>query len=546
MKGVNDAAQRLLGSIREFTIAQRALALIGVAVLVLGGIALTSWLGRPTYSPLFTGLSGSDASAVVAQLQKDKVDYQLSDGGGTILVPVDKVDQERLAAAAAGLPSSDQNGYALLDNLGVTASEFQQNVTYQRAIQGELAKTIESITGVTNASVQLAIPKPTVFSQSQQSPTASVFVSTVSPLSSAQVQAIVHLTSASVAGLKDSNVTVVDAKGNTLSAVGSGPTGSTADQTTDYETRTKAAVQAMLDSVLGPGNSTVTVAADISASTGTKTTKTYGTGKSAALSESSDTSTYSGGGAAGAAGVLGADTSTTSSSSSTGNGKYSSAKAVKNNAVDETTTTQTIPSGVLNRQTIAVAVNSKAVTMSPAQLQKLVAAAAGVNASRGDVVTIATANFSTAAATSAQAALAQQNQAQAQDNMAKIIQNGIWVGGGLLAIVLLFVFGRLRRRKPEAAPVDGGDLPVLPRDGELPMDLAAARLGGSAHAAGLGAGFPGAPTVALETMPTPTIAFGGRPSGTDPAFADIEALAQEDPERTAEFLMAMMAGGDDA
>jgi flagellar M-ring protein FliF len=548
MKGVNGAAQRVLSSIREFTIAQRALALIGVAVLVLGGIALSSWLGRPTYSPLFTGLSGSDASAVVAQLQKDKVDYQLSDGGGTILVPVAKVDQERLAAAAAGLPSSDQNGYALLDNLGVTASEFQQNVTYQRAIQGELAKTIESITGVTNASVQLAIPKPTVFSQSQQNPTASVFVNTVSPLSSAQVQAIVHLTSASVAGLKDTNVTVVDAKGNTLSAVGSGPTGSTADQTTDYETRTKAAVQAMLDSVLGPGNSTVTVAADISASTGTKTTKSFGVAKgSPALSQSSDTSSYKGGGAAGAAGVLGSDTATTSTSSGSGNGTFTSKKAVKNNAIDETTTTQTIPSGVLNRQTIAVAVNSKAAGMSAAQLQKLVAAAAGVNAARGDVVTIATASFSTAAASSAQAALAQQNQAQAQDNMAKIIQNGIWVVGGLLAIVLLFVLTRVRRRKPEASPVNGGDLPVLPRDG-TPSDslLGAAQLGGSAHAASLGAGFPAPPTVALETMPTPTVALGGRPATGDPAFADIEALAQQDPERTAEFLMAMMAGGEEA
>jgi flagellar M-ring protein FliF len=339
----------------------------------------------------------------------------------------------------------------------------------------------------------------------------------------------------------------VDAKGNTLSAVGGGPTGSTADQTADYETRTKTAVQAMLDSVLGPGNSTVTVAADISASTGTKTTKTYGTSKTVpSLSESSDTSSYKGNGAASASGVLGSDTSTAQSTGSGGSGTYSSKKSVKNNAIDETTTTQTIPSGVLNRQTIAVAVNSKAAGMTTAQLQKLVAAAAGVNASRGDVVTIATANFSTAAASSAQAALAQQNQAQQQDNLAKIIQTGIWVGGGLLALVLLFVFSRMKRRKPATGPVNGGDLPVLPRDGSVSSDgLGAAQLGGAAAAASLAGSFPAPPTVALETMPTPTVGQA-RSMPRDPAFADIEALAQEDPERTAEFLMAMMAGGEDA
>ncbi len=102
-------------------------------------------LARPSHllAAVHRASSASDASGVVAQLAKDKVDYQLSDGGATILVPADKVDAERLAAASAGLPSSSTTGYALLDNMGVTASEFQQNVTYKRAIEGELAKTIE-------------------------------------------------------------------------------------------------------------------------------------------------------------------------------------------------------------------------------------------------------------------------------------------------------------------------------------------------------------------------------------------------------------------
>ena len=104
--------------------------------------------------------------------------YQLTDGGATILVPQDKVYSERLKAASNNLPSSNEGGYSLLDKMGVTSSEFQQDVTYKRAIEGELAKTISSMDGVKAATVQLAIPEKTVFVSEEKDPTASVFVAT--------------------------------------------------------------------------------------------------------------------------------------------------------------------------------------------------------------------------------------------------------------------------------------------------------------------------------------------------------------------------------
>ena len=104
------------------------------------GLAVPS----PSYTPLFSGLQATDANGIVEQLRTDNVPYELSDGGATILVPQDKVYDERLKAAAAGLPTAAATGYSLLDKMGVTSSEFQQSVTYKRALEGELASTISA------------------------------------------------------------------------------------------------------------------------------------------------------------------------------------------------------------------------------------------------------------------------------------------------------------------------------------------------------------------------------------------------------------------
>lgn len=260
-----------------FTVAQRTIAIIGVAVLVMGVFALGAWLTRPQMSPLFTGLSAADASAVVEQLKSSGVAYELADGGATILVPDDQVYAQRLAAASAGLPGDTGEGYALLDEMGVTASEFQQSVTYKRAIEGELANTIAAMDGISAASVQLAVPEESVFVAEKQNPTASVFVRTQggSTLGDDQVAAIVHLTSAAVAGMRPEDVAVTDQNGTVLSAVGSGPVGGAPKQATEYEAKVAASVSKMLETIVGPGMATVTVAADVANSTAERLEETY-------------------------------------------------------------------------------------------------------------------------------------------------------------------------------------------------------------------------------------------------------------------------------
>jgi flagellar M-ring protein FliF len=169
-QAVTNVFQRIGRVIAGFSLAQRTIAIIGVAVLALGIVALSSWLSRPTYTPLFSGMSASDANAVVEQLRSSSVPYELADGGATVLVPEKDVYDQRLAAASAGLPGSSSGGYSLLDKMGVTTSEFQQSVTFKRAIEGELAATISSIKGVTAASVQLAIPEESVFVSGDRRP----------------------------------------------------------------------------------------------------------------------------------------------------------------------------------------------------------------------------------------------------------------------------------------------------------------------------------------------------------------------------------------
>jgi len=228
--------QRFGAGLKSFTAGQRTIAVIGAALLVVGIVALSAWLTRPVLTPLFSGLQTTDANGIVEQLRKDNVQYELSDGGSTILVPQDKVYDERLKAAAAGLPTAAATGYSLLDKMGVTSSEFQQSVTYKRALEGELASTISAMDGVKTAAVRLAIPEKTVFVSKAPDTTASVFIETDAgaALTGDKVQAIVHLTSAAIENLKPSNVSVVDSQGNVLSTVGGGTAGSSTKQARDF------------------------------------------------------------------------------------------------------------------------------------------------------------------------------------------------------------------------------------------------------------------------------------------------------------------------
>lgn len=505
-----DFFRRFGDTIGGFSVAQKTLAVLGIAVVLIGGIGLSAWLSKPTYAPLFTGLSASDASAITAQLDTDKVPYQLEDGGASILVPKDNVYKERLAAASNNLPSSDTGGYSLLDKMGVTTSEFQQNVTYKRAMEGELADTIKAIKGVTNASVKLALPQPTVFTDEKEDPTASVFVDTTTgvTLTSDQVQSIVHLTSAAVTGMKTTDVSVIDADGNVLSSIGGGLAGDGSAQAQKYSTATKSDVQSMLDKLVGSGNSTVVVHAAMSNATSDRTTTTYETPKgNPAKSETNQKESYSGSGGQNAAGVLGADTNdaseATTNTTGNGDGSYTSESSTKDNALNKTEQHDNVPAGELLKQTVSVAVDRNAANgMTENQLETLVTNAAGVDTTRGDSVAVQFVAFSDANKKAAQDAL---GGAKAKtDNQLWLIL-GAAGGIALLGIIIAIVGIIRRRRRPEAeAPAE----PVT----ASPEDL-----------------FP------TEVLPTAEAA-------TEQRRREVNALAEANPEQAADALRALIDG----
>ena len=536
---ISSAFRRLTLTIREFTIAQRTMAIIGVAVLTLGIVALSFWITRPQLSPLFSGLSGADANTIVEQLRTDGVQYEITGGGGTIMVPEASVYAERLKAAAAGLPSSSTGGYSLLDKMGVTASEFQQNVTYKRAIEGELAHTIEAMKGVKTASVQLAIPKDTVFVSNKADPTASVFIATDNgvTLNSDQVQAIVHLTSSYIDGMKTSDVSVVDSQGRVLSAAGVDVAGSGSKQASDYEERLRNSVQAMLDKVVGPGNATVVVAADVSQNTGQRTTETFSTPSGApALSESTQ---YNAAGTAnglnGSAGILGPDNIAVPSGTPTpapttgtvaGNtGITGTTSVIKNNAINKVTEQTTIPAGTITRQTVSVAVNKAVAGVDRANLISLVNAAAGIDTTRGDSVALEVVSFNTAGAAAAAKALAAADAAASADRTAGLIRTAVTaLAIALPIIVALFLISRrFRSRSQEDRELQEmtelAELRAMMSDQTRPIAL-------TAHE----------PPAALTYTQVPSI----EPGDTERKRAEIDALAGKDPERTAEILRGLM------
>ena len=251
------------------------LGVAGTAVLVLSGLAL--WGHRPDMTTLYANLSPGDAGLIVEQLKTGHIPYTIDDGGTRILVPASQVHETRIKLATAGLPQGGGVGFELFDRSTFGTTDFIQKLNYQRALQGELARTIGQIREVQQARVHLVIPQPTIFSDREKPTTASVVLS-LRPgarLGQEQVRAIVHLVSGSVEGLDADHVTIIDSAGRMLSQRSErGPGTGTASQY-EYQAGVEAdlqrRVQSMLEEVLGPGKASVRVAAQIEFSHGDRT-----------------------------------------------------------------------------------------------------------------------------------------------------------------------------------------------------------------------------------------------------------------------------------
>ncbi|SOD41578.1 flagellar basal-body MS-ring/collar protein FliF [Nitrosovibrio sp. Nv4] len=243
------------------------LAVSAIIALLAGG---WMWTQAPDYKVLFSNVSDRDGGAIIASLQQMNVPHKFVDGGGAILVPADRVHDVRLKLAAQGLPKGGLVGFELMENQKFGTSQFLEQVNFQRALEGELARSIQAIAAVDSARVHLAMGKQSVFMREQQKPSASVLVNLYPGrvLDPQQVNAIMHLVSSSVPNLPLSNVTVVDQQGNLLSKVdesdpGSGLNPNQLKYLQALEQSYIRRIEAIIAPIVGKGNVRAQVAADV-------------------------------------------------------------------------------------------------------------------------------------------------------------------------------------------------------------------------------------------------------------------------------------------
>jgi len=276
-----DFLQKIVLIWQKVSLVQRALLAAVVLTILFIGALLVHWARRPDMRLLYQGLSPEEAAKITDKISEKDIPYELRDGGTAIHVPEKQVYQLRLDMAKEGLPVGQQSGYRIFDDEKIGVSPFVQNVNLKRALQEELAKSIQMIDGVVHARIHIVNPEQTLFTSDAGKTTASV-VLRLKPgyrLSPTNIAAITHLVAGSVEGLQSENVTVVDSQGHLLSSDSNQTVAAGAGTVQDYKERVEQSlakkVEDMLTAVLGPGRAAVRVSAVIDMNSVSTVTETY-------------------------------------------------------------------------------------------------------------------------------------------------------------------------------------------------------------------------------------------------------------------------------
>ena len=413
---------------------------MGLAAVLAASIALiiglVLWSGTPEYRVLFSNLSEKDAGAVTTTLQQMNAPYK-TEAGGTLLVPADQVYDLRFKLAAQGLPKGGGVGFELMDSPKLGMTQFQEQLAFQRGLEGELARTIQALAPVESARVHLAIPKPSVFIRDKQSPSASVLVK-LHPgrsLDANQVQSIVHLVASSVPEMPPGSVTVVDQSGNLFTAKTDGQSlrglnSNQLDYIRQMESYYAQRIEAIIAPIVGSGNVKAEVRADLDFSESEATSETFKpnpTPDSQSI-RSQQTVEDTSGGANQAQGIPGAFSNqppgpatapvkapaganagpNAGAAGTPGSTNSSRRENTVNFELDKTTRHTKEPLGRIKRLSVAVVVNYRAanpgpngqpgkpVPLSPqelTQINDLVKESMGYNQPRGDTVNVVNAAF---------------------------------------------------------------------------------------------------------------------------------------------------------
>jgi len=487
-------------------------AALGVAALAGVVLAMTMWSSKGDFKVLYANLSDKDGGAVIAQLSQMNVPYRMSEGGAAIMVPAAQVHDLRLKLATAGLPKGSVSGYELMDNARFGQTQFQERLTAQRGLEGELTRSITSLAAVQNARVHLALPNQNGFFREQQKPSASVLL-TLHPgraLDRAQVAGIVHLVSSSVPELDPKAVSVLDQSGALLTSGGDGlsaASGLDAHQlqyVNQVESGYNKRIVELLEPIVGRDNLRASVTADIDFSQSEATSEEFrpNQGADAKVSiRSQQTSEQSSANGATASGIPGAASNqppVNATAPITGpaqalqtaqNGGGNSANgrrdATTNYEVDKTVRVTRNATGNVRRLNAAVVVNNRSTTdakgktttqpLTSEELDKLTALvreSIGFKQDRGDSVKVINAPFKTEPSVPGGADVPLWKQPEVID-----LLRSLAVPVGLAIVALLVFFGLLRPAlkatlapPPKPAPGaaltevvdDRNELPALP------------------------------------------------------------------------------------
>lgn len=446
--------------ISDMPASRRTAVLIFLGLIISSMTALMMWARQPEFQVLYAGLSQADSAAIVSRLRDKRVPFQLQAGGGAILVPGEQVHEARLALAEEGIPSGGGIGFEIFDRSTLGVTDFVQRVNYQRALQGELARTIGQIRGVESARVHIVMPDRSLFAEQQRRPSASVIVKLAggAVLPANQVKAIVHLVASAVEGMESKGVTVVDARGNILA--GGRPeseeqflSASQMEFKTQLERRLEDRVESMLAKVVGTGRAVARVDVELNMRRVERTRELFDPEKQVVRSErrikeSSES------GQAGAGGVPGVQSNISASEQSSPSAQAGGGRsAQKSNRVTETvnfeidkTVERVIePTGDLRRVSVAVMVDGTYTTpaaggapqfqaRSQAEITnftQLVSAAIGFNQQRGDAIRVVSVPFQAAVPDGAELGVSAQ-----QEFVLTLVKYVL----GLIALALIFLF----------------------------------------------------------------------------------------------------------
>ncbi len=448
-----------------------------VALAAITALVVAGWLWgqSPDYRVLYANLSDRDGGAVIASLQQMNVPFKFTEGGGALLVPANQVHEMRLRLAGQGLPKGGLVGFELMETQKFGTSQFQEQVNYQRALEGELARSIQSLAAVTGARVHLAFSKPSVFVREQLKPSASVLLS-LHPgrnLDPGQVSAIVHLVSSSIPDLPVANITVIDQNGSLLTASDTSVVGLDPSQLRyrrDVEQGFTKRIEAILAPIAGSNNVVAQVTADIDFTLTENLAEIFTPNPAASAAVRSQQSTEAstaGAGGAGASGVPGALSNqpgaaanapiVAASGAAAHAGSAGAAPAntrrdsTVNYEVDKTIRHTRQSVGGIKRLSVAVLVNHRKLVdqegktttkpLSPEEIEQinaLVKEVMGFSKERGDTLNVTNSAFSvTEAEPAAEVPLWKQPETL---TMAKDIGRYVLIG----ALLLYLVFGILR------------------------------------------------------------------------------------------------------